>query len=92
MTRQRGLFLSAFLMLSPIVAHADQAAATACSGGLSPEAKMIYGKVAPSVTPKTDLKEALTAVVRPMVINGSLTRDAARTAAADAGECLKLLK
>jgi hypothetical protein len=32
------------------------------------------------------------AVARPMVMNGSLSRDAARAAAEAAGQCLKLLK
>ena len=92
MTNRRNLILSALIALTPAVAQADQAAATACSGGLSPEAKTIYGKVAPSVTPATDIKEALTSAVRPMVMNGSMKRDVARTAAEEAGECLKLLK
>ncbi len=92
MTSQRSLFLTALIVLAPAFAQADQAAATACSGGLSPEAKTIYGKVAPSVTPTTDIKEALTTTVRPMVMNGSMKRDVARTAAEEAGECLKLLK
>ena len=34
----------------------------------------------------------LTAQARPLVMNGTLSRDAARTAAEAAGECLKLLK
>lgn len=92
MTRHRILILTALIALTPVFAKADQAAATACAGGLSPEAKTIYGKVAPSITPKTDIKEALTSAVRPMVMNGSMTRDVARTAAEDASECLKLLK
>jgi hypothetical protein len=92
MTSQHNLLLTALIVFTPMAAQADQAAATACSGGLSPEAKTIYGKVAPSVTPTTDIKEALTAAVRPMVMNGSMKRDVARNAAEEAGECLKLLK
>jgi hypothetical protein len=47
--------------LPPVVlANADQDTATACSNSLSADGKLVYGKVAPSVTPKTDLKEALT--------------------------------
>lgn len=92
MTSQRSLLLTALFVFMPAVALADQTAATACSGGLSPDAKAIYGKVAPTVTPTTDIKEALTSAVRPMVMDGSMKRDAARTAAEEAGECLKLLK
>ncbi len=71
---------------------ADQAAAQACSANLSKDAQTVYAKVAPTVTPKTDLREALTAVVRPMVMNGSLSREAGRTAAEQAGACLEHLK
>ena len=77
----------------PALAHAaDQAAAQACSANLSKDAQAIYGKVAPTVTPKTDLRDALTSVVRPMVMNGTLTRDAGRAAAEQAGACLEHLK
>lgn len=92
MTNQHGFFLMALIAFAPTFAQADQAAATACSGGLSPEAKTIYAKVAPSITPTTDIKEALTATVRPLVMNGTMKREAARTAAEEAGECLKFLK
>ena len=44
------------------------------------------------MTPKTDIKDALTGVARPMVMNGSMSRDNARAAAEAAGECLKFLK
>ena len=53
---------------------------------------MIYSKTAPTITPTTDIKNALTAVARPLVMNGTLSRDAARQGAEAAGECLKLLK
>ena len=77
----------------PALAHAaDQAAAQACSANLPKDAQGIYAQVAPTVTPKTNLKDALTAVVRPMVMNGSMSRDAARTAAEQAGACLEHLK
>lgn len=81
------------LLLLPAVAQAaDQAAATACSAQLSKDGQLFYGKVAPTMTPQTDIKDALTGVARPMVMAGSMSRDTARTAAEAAGECLKLLK
>jgi len=81
------------LVALPLLANAaDQAAAQACSANLSKDAQTVYAKVAPTVTPKTDLREALTAVVRPMVMNGSLSRDAGRAAAEQAGACLEHLK
>ncbi len=73
-------------------AWADQAAATACSTKLSKDGQLIYSKAAPTVTPKTDIKDAVVSVARPMVMNGSMSRDAARAAGEAAGECLKLLK
>jgi hypothetical protein len=73
-------------------AWADQAAATACSTKLSKDGQLIYSKAAPTVTPKTDIKDAVISVARPMVMNGSMSRDTARAAGEAAGECLKLLK
>ncbi len=81
-----------FAFLPALAQAADQAAAQACSANLSKDAQTIYGKIAPTVTPKTDLRDALTSVVRPMVMNGSMSRDAARTAAEQAGTCLEHLK
>jgi len=81
------------LILLPASAHAaDQAAASACAAQLSKDGQLLYGKVAPTMTPKTDIKDALTGVARPMVMGGSMSRDNARTAAEAAGECLKFLK
>jgi hypothetical protein len=92
MIRPHDVALTIFMVSMPMFAHADQAAATACSASLSPDGKLVYEKVAPSVTPKTDLKEAVTSAVRPLVLNGSMKREQARTAAEEAGECLRLLK
>jgi uncharacterized protein (DUF2267 family) len=78
--------------LPSLAGAADQAAAQACSANLPKDAQGIYAKVAPTVTPKTDLRDAVTSVVRPMVMNGSMSRDAARTAAEQAGACLEHLK
>ncbi len=81
------------LVLVPVSAHAaDQAAASACAAQLSPDGQLLYNKVAPTMTPKTDIKDALTGVARPMVMGGSMSRDNARAAAEAAGECLKFLK
>jgi len=81
------------LSLLPTIAQAaDQAAATACSAQLSKDGQLLYSKVAPTMTPKTDIKDALTSVARPMVMGGSMSRDTARAAAEAAGECLKFLK
>ena len=48
--------------------------------------RMIYDKFAPTVTARTDLKDAITVATRPMVMHGTLTRAPAGEAA---GECLR---
>ncbi len=83
---------AAVLAILPVAAHADQAAANAYAASLSPNGQMLYNKTAPTMKPTSDIKDALTAQARPLVMNGTLSRDAARTAAEAAGECLKLLK
>ena len=89
---KKWIYAAALLGVLPVAAHADQAAANACAAGLSPNGQMLYNKTAPTMKPTSDIKDALTAQARPLVMNGTLTRDAARTAAEAAGECLKLLK
>lgn len=87
-----GLVCALMLFFLPTAVLADQASAAACSAGLSSDAKLIYDKTAPTVKPATVIKDALSAVVRPMVTNGSMTQAVARPAAEAASECLKLLK
>lgn len=82
----------ALLLAVPAAAQADQAAAAACASQLSKDGRTIYDKAAPTVTAKTDIRDAVTGVARPLVMNGTMSRDAARPAAEAAGECLKLLK
>jgi len=83
--------LAAVPASAPASAWADQASAQACSNSLSPDGRSFYDKVAPKMTPRTDLKEALTEVARPLVMNGSMTKEAARAAATGAAGCLKML-
>ena len=73
-------------------AWADQAAASACSAKLSQDGQLIYGKAAPTVTAKSNIRDAVIDVARPLVMNGSMSRETARAAGEAAGECLKLLQ
>lgn len=88
----RFVLLAGLLALPAIAQADDRAAASACSAKLSTDGRTIYDKVAPTVTARTDLKEAIAEVARPMVMHGTLTRDAARHAGEAAGECLYHLK
>lgn len=76
---------------SPTLA-ADRLAADACASKLGADPKQIYDLVAPSVTPSSVIKDIIVEKVRPLVMAGKISRDAARTAAVGAGDCLKLLK
>jgi hypothetical protein len=78
------------LAMLPAAVQADQAAAAACASKLSKEGQMLYEKAAPTVSPSNNIKDALTAVARPLVMNGTLSRSVARDAAEAAGECMKL--
>lgn len=86
--RLRCLPLLALFLLPAAAEAADPAAATACSAKLTPDGQIFYGKIAPKMTPATDVREALEEVGRPLVMAGSMSRAAAEAA----GECLKLLK
>ena len=78
------------LALLPASVRADQAAASACAAKLSKEGQMLYNQAAPTVSPTNNIKDALTAVARPLVMNGTMSRSTARDAAEAAGECMKL--
>ena len=81
---------AAGLVLLSASGQADQAAAAACASKLSKEGQMLYNQAAPTVSPTNSIKDALTAVARPLVMNGTMSRSAARDAAEAAGECMKL--
>jgi len=81
---------AAGLVLLSASAQADQAAAAACAAKLSKEGQMLYNQAAPTVSPTNSIKDALTAVARPLVMNGTMSRSTARDAAEAAGECMKL--
>ena len=87
-----GLLSLAALPLLALPVQADQAAANACASKLSADGQMLYQKATPLVTPSNDIKEALTEVARPLVMNGTMSRGNARAAAEAAGECMKRAK
>jgi hypothetical protein len=76
----------------PTLAHADQKAADACSGALSPEAKMIYDAAAPDFPSAPDPKAEVKAKVQDLVAQSKIGRVNARTNAMAAGDCLKKLR
>ena len=73
-------------------AHASTAAAQACAAKLQPEAKTIYDRAAPSVTPTTDLAPLLKSIVPGMVFSGDVKAGTARDSAIAAAHCLRDLK
>lgn len=73
-------------------AHADTAAAHACAAKLSPEAKAIYDRAAPSVKPDTDLRSLLKSTVPGMIFEGEVSAKTARDSAMAAAPCLRDLK
>jgi len=86
-----GVFLVAALMgFAP--AWADRPAADRCASALPAASKTMYNEAVPAVVAGTAVADALRAVARPMVMNGSMTRDQARAAAEAAAACLAQAK
>lgn len=85
------LLLAAALVATPALARNEKAAA-ACAAKLSPEGKAMYAATAPEVKPDSDLRELMRSKVIPMVMFGSLTREAAEANGPAAGACAALLK
>ena len=86
-----GIFL-AFAVMGFGPAWADRPAADRCASALPAASKSMYESAVPAVVGGTAVAEALRAVARSLVMNGSMTRDAARAAAEAAGPCLAQVK
>ncbi len=78
--------------LSATGARADTAKATACAAKLTPDAKLIFDKTLPQVTPTADLRSLLTTNTRSLAMAGTISRANARTSATAAAQCLQQAK
>ena len=85
------LAASLALAATPALARNEKAAA-ACAAKLTPEGNAMYAATAPEVKPDSDLRELMRSKAIPMVMFGSLTREAAEANGPAAGACAALLK
>ncbi|MYZ48073.1 hypothetical protein [Propylenella binzhouense] len=76
---------------TPVPALADKAAAGACANGLSPDARLIYEEAYPGVAAGGDLVGTIRQAATGLVKGGRIPRNSARSAAQEAGACLKRL-
>jgi hypothetical protein len=81
-----------FAMLATPALARDVKAANACAAKLTPEGKQMFEATAPEVKPDSDLRELMRSKVIPLVMFGSLTREAAQANGPAAGACAALLK
>jgi hypothetical protein len=88
-----GIVLTVLLPLGCLAgsARADTAAANTCAGHLAPDAKAIYDKTLPQVTPGADLRGLLTANTRSLAMAGTIGRGDARASAQAAAKCLEMV-
>ena len=70
-------------------AQADSTAMTACAAKLTPDAKVIFDKTLPQVTPSANLRDLLTSNTRSLVMAGTVKYASARASATAAGHCLQ---
>ncbi len=91
-TMRKLVLIAAILLVAPLQAFADPAAAVKCRAGLAPDAKLIYDAAFPLVTPTTVIRDVLKQQTRSLVIAGKVKRATARDNAKAAGECLRLLR
>jgi hypothetical protein len=85
------LLLIFALLATPALAR-DVKAANTCAAKLTPEGKQMFEATAPEVKPDSDLRELMRSKVIPLVMFGSLTREAAEANGPAAGACAALLK
>ena len=86
------ILLAAILLVAPLRASADPAAAAKCRAGLAPEPKLIYDSVFPLVTPTTVIRDVIKQQTRSLVFAGKVKRATARDSAEAAGECFRILR
>ncbi|HEY2105779.1 MAG TPA: hypothetical protein VGH29_08335 [Candidatus Binataceae bacterium] len=91
-TMRKLILIAAILLVAPLQAFADQAAAAKCQAGLDPEAKLIYDTVYPLVTPTTVIRDVIKQQTRSLVFAGKVKRATARDSAQAAGECFRQLR
>jgi|SRR5580658_3940648 hypothetical protein len=73
-------------------AHADKAAANLCASSLQPHARLIFDAVTARPQPELTLRAVLEARVRELVFMNRLMINAARPAAEDASQCLRIAR
>ena len=88
----RKFILIVALLVGPVQAFADPAAAVKCRGSLAPEAGLVYDTVLPLVTPTTIIRDVLKKKTRSLVFAGKVQRGTARDSAKAAGGCFRLLR
>jgi len=91
-TLRKFIFIAALLLVAPLQAFADPAAAAKCQAGLAPDAKLIYDTVLPLVTPTTVIRDVIKQQTRSLVLAGKVKHATARDSAKAAGECFRLLR
>jgi hypothetical protein len=91
-TLRKFILIAALLLVAPLQAFADSAAAVKCRAGLDPEAQLIYDRVLPLVTPTTVIRDVIKQQTRSLVIAGKVKRATARDSAKAAGECFRVLR
>ncbi len=72
--------------------RADPVAASACAAALQPHARLVFDSVTANTERGLTLREKLEATVRELVFMDRLMRNAARPAAEEASECLRIAR
>jgi hypothetical protein len=86
------ILIAALLLVAPLQAFADPAAAVKCLASLDPEAQLIYDTVLPLVTPTTVIRDVIKQQTRSLVLAGKVKRATARDSAKAAGQCFRILR
>ncbi len=90
--KMRALAIAFGLVCLASAASADRPAADKCAAKLSGDAKTIYAASAPLITPTSDIRGVITDQTRSLVINGTISRAAAKPAAEAAGTCIAMIR
>jgi len=84
--------LSVLCLFAAEEARADKAAGSACAATLQPHARLVFDAVSANSELGMTLRETLEATVRELVFMDRLMMKAARPAAEEASQCLRIAR
>jgi hypothetical protein len=80
------------ILMAPVAAGADEAAADKCASGLLPAEKSVYDLAKSKLKPGDDVNKVAADAAQQLVFDGQIGRAVQKTAAGKAATCLAMMR